>query len=48
MINVRRNPTPRPRGNRVDPTVVREPAKIKPPCLPCASGSRVAQHSCGR
>lgn len=46
MINVRRTQGPRPAGNRVDPTVVREPAKIAAPCLACVSRSRVAQHTC--
>lgn len=34
-------------GTRVDPTIVRQPTKIKQgACLACASGSRVAQHTC--
>jgi hypothetical protein len=48
-INVHRRSNPTPRGTRVDPSVVREPAK--PPrgaCLACASDSRVAAHTCGR
>lgn len=46
-INVHRPANPVPRGNRVDPAVVREP--VKPTlgaCLACASRSRVAQHTC--
>lgn len=46
MINVRRRENPAPRGNRVDPAVVREPAKVTAPCLACAARSRVARHTC--
>jgi hypothetical protein len=46
MINVHRRPNSIPRGNRVDPTVVRAPRKVTTPCLACASRSRVAQHNC--
>lgn len=46
MIKIRRTQGPRPAGNRVDPAAVREPVKVKAPCLACASRSRVAQHTC--
>lgn len=46
MINTHRPTAPRPRGNRVDPTVVREPVKVKQgACLACAARSRVAKHN---
>lgn len=45
MINVHRNPRVPVKGNRVDPTVVKAPVKPTPPCLACASASRVAKHT---
>jgi hypothetical protein len=46
MINTRRRPNPTPRGTRVDPSVVRAPARPQPgACLACASSSRVAKHT---
>lgn len=47
VINTHRKPPTGPTGDRVDPTVVREPTKPGPICLACASRSRVAQHNCG-
>lgn len=46
VINTHRRANPTPRGNRVDPAVVRAVVKPVPPCLACASRSRVAQHTC--
>lgn len=48
MINTVRTNSTRPRGNRIDPSVVRVPQKVtQGACLACASRSRVAQHTCG-
>lgn len=47
MIKTARRVKPVQPGTRVDPTVVREPVKIKPPCLACVSRSRVAKHTHG-
>lgn len=45
MINTRRNSRAAACPSRIDPTVVREPIKPSPPCLACASASRVAKHT---
>lgn len=45
MINTHRNPRTTERGNRVDASVVRPPAKPTTPCLACSSGSRTAKHT---
>ena len=47
-INVKRPTVEVKRGNRVDPTAVRQPRKGMPNvCLACASRSSVATHTCG-